>query len=160
VDPEILERLVAALEARGVRYAIVGAVAMNLHGLVRATEIIDFFIAPEAANVDSLKAALKDVFDDPDVEEISTAELIGEYPSVRYTPPEQTFYLDILTRLGEAFTFADLETERKPIGSELATVVTPETLYRMKRVRAPRDTVRLKDKADAEMLRRRFGIQG
>jgi hypothetical protein len=32
-------------------------------------------------------------------------------------------------------------------------VVTPRTLYRMKR-----DTTRLKDRADAEMLKRRFEV--
>jgi len=34
------------------------------------------------------------------------------------------------------------------------TVVTPRTLYRMKR-----DTVRLKDKADAYLIRQRFKIE-
>lgn len=34
------------------------------------------------------------------------------------------------------------------------SVVTPETLYRMKK-----DTVRLRDRADAERLRERFGFE-
>ena len=34
------------------------------------------------------------------------------------------------------------------------SVATPATLYRMKR-----DTVRLKDKADADMLKQRFGLK-
>lgn len=69
-------------------------------------------------------------------------------------PPDGTFHLDILTRLGQAFQFSDLETERVPFDGVTATVVTPRTLYRMKR-----DTARLKDQADAQLLRERFGIE-
>jgi hypothetical protein len=38
---------------------------------------------------------------------------------------------------------------------EVVNVVTPRTLYRMKK-----DTVRAKHRADAEELRRRFGLDG
>jgi hypothetical protein len=41
-----------------------------------------------------------------------------------------------------------------PFGDLTVTVVTPRMLYRMKK-----DTVRLKDRADAEMLRRAFGLE-
>jgi hypothetical protein len=53
-----------------------------------------------------------------------------------------------------AFSFADLETERVPFDGLTATVVTPRMLYKMKK-----DTVRAKDRADAEMLRRQFGLE-
>jgi len=154
VDLDVLKRVIAALESHGVRYAIFGAVAMTLHGLVRTTEDLDVFIAPDAANIDRLREALQHVFDDPHLDEIRAADLLGAYPSVRYVPPDGTLYLDILTRLGEAFTFEDLETERVAFDDLIATVVTPRTLYRMKK-----DTVRLKDRADAEMLRRRFDLE-
>ena len=154
MDFEILKRLIAALEARGVTYAIFGAIAMNLHGLVRATEDLDLFVEPDAANIGRLRQALHDVFDDPEIDQINAADLLGEYPSVRYAPPHSQFYLDILTRLGDAFAFAGLETMRVPFDGLTATVVTPRMLYRMKR-----DTVRLRDRADAEMLRRQFGLE-
>jgi hypothetical protein len=154
VDFEVLKRLIGALEARGVEYAIFGAIAMTLHGLVRTTEDLDVFVAPDAANIQRLRQALMDVFADPHIEEITAADLLGDYPSVRYTPPDGTLYVDILTRLGEAFSFADLETARVPVDGLTATVVTPRMLYRMKR-----GTVRLKDRADAEMLKRRFGLE-
>jgi hypothetical protein len=63
-------------------------------------------------------------------------------------------HIDVLTKLGEAFAFADLQTERVPIGDIMVTVVTPQTLYRMKK-----NTVRLKDRADAELLRQRFALK-
>ena len=154
MDPDILKPLVEALERRGVDYAFFGAVAMNLHGLVRATEDIDLFVAPDAGNIERLRLALDDVFSDPAIAEITSVDLLGEYPSVRYGPPHAEYHLDILTRLGTAFAFADLEIQRVPIDDLTAAVVSPHTLYRMKR-----DTVRLKDKADAALLRDRFGLK-
>lgn len=141
------------MEARGVRYAIFGAVALNLHGLARFTEDLDLFVEPTRDNIAHLKAALQDTFDDPSIDEITADDLLGDYPAVQYVPPDGTFHLDILTRLGDAYRFADLETERVPFDGLTVTVVTPRMLYRMKR-----DTVRLKDKADAQLLRERFGL--
>ena len=153
MDFEILKRILAALEARGVHYAIIGAVALNLHGLARSTEDLDIFVEPEASNIDRLKLALRDAIDDPDIDGITAADLLGEYPAIQYVPPEGAFHLDILTRLGDAFTFADLETERVAYEDLLVTAVTPRMLYRMKR-----DTVRPRDAADAAAIRRRFTV--
>lgn len=153
MDFEILKRVLAAFEARGVRYAIIGAVAMNLHGLARSTEDLDIFVEPEAGNIDRLKLALHDAIDDPDIDDITAADLLGEYPAVQYVPPEGAFRVDILTRLEAAFRFSDLETERVAYEDVMVTAITPRMLYRMKR-----DTVRPKDAADAAALRQRFRI--
>src|SRR4051812_30296359 len=101
MDHDVLTRLLAAFERRQVRYAIFGAIALNLHGVTRATEDLDVFIAPVAENVERLKDALRDVFDDPHISEITSADLLGEYPAVQYVPPEGAFHVDILTRLGD-----------------------------------------------------------
>jgi hypothetical protein len=154
MDEQRLIAVLTALENHGVRYVIFGGIALNLHGLVRATEDIDIFIAAEAQNVDALKAALHSVFDDKSIDEISAEDLLGEYPAVQYVPPDGALHVDVLTRLGESYRFQDLEQQRVPFAGLLVPVVTPRMLYRMKR-----DTVRLKDKADAEMLRRRFGSE-
>jgi len=153
MDFDILKRVLAALEARGVHYAIIGAVALNLHGLARSTEDLDIFVEPEAGNIDRLKLALHDAIDDPDIDDITAADLLGEYPAVQYVPPEGAFRVDILTRLGAAFRFSDLETERVAYEDVMVTAITPRMLYRMKR-----DTVRPKDAADAAALRQRFRI--
>jgi hypothetical protein len=152
MDQERLLAVLRALERHRVRYVIFGAVAVNLHGLARATEDIDLFVAAEAENIDRLRGALRDVFDDPSIEQITAEDLLGDYPAVQYVPPDGTFHIDILTRLGEAYTFETVASERLPFAGLMVPVVTPRVLYQMKK-----DTVRLKDKADAEMLRRRFG---
>jgi hypothetical protein len=133
---------------------VFGAVAINLLGLARATADLDIFIEPIAENVERLKAALQSVFQDPSIEEISAADLMGDYPAVQYVPPAGPFHLDILTRLGEAFHFQDLESIRVDLEGLPVTVASPRTLYRMKK-----GTVRPKDWADAEALRRRFHLE-
>jgi hypothetical protein len=151
VDYERTREVLAALERERVVYVVFGGVALNLQGLARATVDLDLFIAPTAENVERLRTALKSVFADPGIEEITAEDLLGDYPAVQYIPPDEGFHLDILTRLGNAFRFEDLESERVPFAGFTVSVVTPETLYRMKK-----DTVRPRDRADAAMLKQRF----
>jgi hypothetical protein len=154
MDFESVQRVLAAFERERVEYVVFGAVAINLLGLPRATEDLDVFIAPDEANIERLKKALRSVFTDPSIEEIEAQDLLGEYPAVQYVPPEGTFYIDILTRLGEAFRYEDITSLRIDFGGLTVSVATPETLYRMKK-----DTVRPKDWGDAEALRRRFDLK-
>ncbi|MCA1583412.1 MAG: nucleotidyl transferase AbiEii/AbiGii toxin family protein [Acidobacteria bacterium] len=153
MDLAAVKEVLAAFEQEGVRYAIFGAAALNLHGLARFTEDLDLFIEPSAENVERLKRALRRAFDDPSIDEITSADLLGEYPAVQYVPPSGAFHLDLLTRLGDAFAYRDLDIVRLPFDDLTVSVVSPRTLYLMKR-----DTVRLKDRADAELLRERFGL--
>lgn len=154
MELDLTKRVLAALEREGVRYVVFGAVAINLLGLARATEDLDIFVEPQRENIERLKAALQSVFADPSIDEISAEELMGDYPAVQYVPPEGTFHVDILTRLGEAFAFRDLEAIRVDLEGQPVSVASPKTLYRMKK-----DTVRPKDWGDAEALRRRFEIE-
>ena len=101
-------RILASLEREEVDYAVFGGVALNFHGILRATEDLDIFVRPDPENIDRLRRALRSVYDDPSIDEIDTEDLLGEYPAVRYYPPcpegEDGLYLDILTRLGEFAT--------------------------------------------------------
>jgi hypothetical protein len=154
MDYDVTRRVLEALEREGVVYVVIDGVALNLHGLPRATEDLDIFVAPERDNIERLKAALRSVYDDPSIDEITADDLLGEYPAVQYVPPTGDFHIDILTRLGERFDFASLTSERADLDGLAVTVVTPRTLYRMKR-----GTVRLKDRADAERVARRFHLE-
>ena len=155
MNVDLVQQVLAALERERVDYVVFGAVALALHGLPRATEDLDLFIAPDRDNVERLKAALRSVFHDPHIDEISADDLLGDYPAVQYGPPEGPFHIDILTRLGELFDFASLTSERVMFGGVSVRVVTPEMLFEMKR-----GTVRSKDHVDAERIARRFGIKG
>lgn len=72
---------------------------------------------------------------------------------MRYGPPEGDLYLDIVTRLGEAFTWKDLDVESKTVENVNVRVVSPTTLCRMKK-----DTVRPLDHADAAALAREYDL--
>ena len=148
-------RVIASLNEARVEYVIVGGVALNVHGLVRATEDLDLFVRPEPENIERLRSALRTVWADPEIDEITADDLCGDYPAVRYGPPEGTLYLDILTRLGEATLFSDLEVEHKEIEGVRVCVATPKTLYRMKK-----DTVRPIDHVDALALCAAFDLGG
>lgn len=147
-------RILAAFEEEGVRYLVFGGAAMNLHGLPRFTEDLDVFVEPTRENVEAVKRALRRVYDDPSIEEISADDLVGEYPAVQYVPPEGDFHVDILTRLGEAFRFEDLEPDETTLEGVKVRLVSPRTLFRMKK-----DTVRPKDRLDADGLRAKYGFE-
>ncbi|MGK2855842.1 MAG: nucleotidyl transferase AbiEii/AbiGii toxin family protein [Thermoanaerobaculia bacterium] len=154
MDLETTKRVLAALERERVEYVIFGAVALNLQGLARATEDLDIFIAPTTVNVEKLRTALHSVFADPEIDQITADDLLGEYPAVKYVPPAGDWYMDVLTRLGEAWRYADLASTRVDFDGVEVAVVTAETLWRMKR-----NTVRPKDWGDAARLAERFGFR-
>ena len=152
-DEQRLRAIFRALAEQRVEYAVCGAVALGLHGLARATADLDLFLRPDADNVERLKAALRSVIEDPNIDEISAEDLCGAYPAVRYVPPDG-FGLDLLTKLGEAFRYEDLDVEERDYEGVPVRVVTARTLWRMKR-----DTTRPTDRFDAEVLAERFGFR-
>ena len=154
MDRDEIFRVLKAFEASGLEYVLIGAAAMGLHGLVRATEDIDLFIRATPDNVERLRIALRAAYDDPNIDEISTADLLGEYPALRYYPPSGDLYFDVMTRLGEMASFDTVEAETKTVQGIRVPVATPMALYRLKR-----STVRAKDREDAAALRVRFSLK-
>lgn len=148
-------KILAALEREQVAYVLVGSMAMAVHGVVRATRDIDVFVDPSPENVERLQRALRAVFEDPSIAEITAEDLGGDYPAVQYAPPEGDFWIDILARLGERFQWGDLAagSQEVVVDGVVVRVATPRMLHRMKR-----DTVRPQDRLDAAELQRRFAI--
>jgi hypothetical protein len=153
VDRDEILRVLRAFEASGLEYVLIGATAMGFHGLVRATEDLDLFIRPTAANVERLRAALRSSYDgDPHIDEISADDLLGEYPAVRYYPPTGDLYFDVLTRLGDFAQFDTVDAEIKEFDGTRVRVATPAALYRLKK-----GTVRAKDhQVKADMRVQKF----
>ena len=155
MDRDEIIRVLRAFEAAGLEYVLIGATAMGFHGLVRATEDLDIFIRATAENIERLRVALRETYDgDPHVNEISSADLLGEYPAVRYYPPTGDLYFDVLTRLGESASFDTIDAETKEVQGTTVRVATPRALYRMKK-----GTVRVQDQLDAAALRERFNLK-
>ncbi len=143
----------ASLNAEGVEYVLFGGQAVNLHGILRFTDDIDLFVLPTPENVERLRRALRRLWADPSIDEIRSEDLSGDYAVVRYGTPDE-FYIDIVARLGEAFTFADVEAMWVRRGGVRVRIATPRMLYRMKK-----DTVRPLDRADAADLKAKFRIE-
>lgn len=73
---------------------------------------------------------------------------------MQYVPPRGDYWIDILTRLGDAFRFSDITSEDLVVDGVRVHVATPLMLYRMKR-----DTVRAQDRVDAQLLKERFHLE-
>lgn len=154
VDRDEFLSVLRAFESTGLEYVMIGASAMGIHGVVRATEDVDIVVRPTADNIERLRVALRSVYDDPQIDQINTADLLGDYPAVRYYPPDGDLYFDVLTRLGEVASFDAVESEVKTIEGIRVTLATPRALYRLKK-----DTVRPIDRQDAAALRAQFGLE-
>jgi hypothetical protein len=150
---KVLE-FINAMNREGVEYITFGAIALNLHGIVRATTDADFFIKPDVENIERLKRALWSVWNDPSIDEIKAEELIGDYPAIAYGPPDDSFGIDFLTRLGKAYSYDTLPYQVIEYEGIPVRVVTAAKLYEMKR-----NTVRPKDKMDAHWLKEEFGFE-
>ena len=73
-------------------------------------------------------SALREVFDDPAIDEISAADLAGDYPAMQYVPPAGDYWIDILARLGEAYRYENLEAEPLLVEGVRIRVATPRAL--------------------------------
>lgn len=126
MEPDKLFSLLQALDERRADYYVFGGIALNIHGLVRATEDVGLFVRPARQNIERLVAAVKQVFpDDPTVNEILPEDLLGPYPAVRYNSVDGTMSVDIVTHLSETFRFDDLEGESREFQGIRVKVVTP-----------------------------------
>lgn len=145
-------QVIDALEANEVDYILIGGFAMVLHGLPRATQDIDLFIKPVPSNLERFTMALDSVFHDKNIYEITLEEL-NKYSLIRFGTQEG-FYIDIITKIGEAFTFYDLEYELIEFEGHKIKIATINTLYKLKK-----DTIRPIDRADSlfleELVKRR-----
>jgi hypothetical protein len=155
VDRDELLRVLRAFEEQNLEYVLIGATAMGFHGLVRATEDVDLLIRPTTENVERLRQALKATYaDDSNIEDIRTEDLLGDYPAVRYYPTGGDLFFDILTRLGDAARYENVESEVKVVEGVRIRIATPQALYQLKK-----NTVRPIDRQDAAALRERFKLR-
>ncbi len=155
-DPlnEYLE-ILKSFEVNKVEYILIGGLAVILHGMPRFTIDMDVFVKISSQNIENLRKALKTIFkEDKSIDEITPQELT-KYAVIRYGPPEGNYYIDIMTKIGDAFGYEDLEYEIFEIKGVKVRIATAETLLKMKK-----NTIREKDKMDVfflkEKIKKRF----
>ena len=115
-----------------VDYVVGGGFAVILHGLPRLTNDIDFFVSSAKENVEKIKKALLEIFNDESINEIEPTD-IEEYSVIRYVTP-QGFYLDFIGKVGEMFRFSDIKKgiEWIEIENIKVPVCNVETLLELK----------------------------
>ena len=138
--------MLAALLASGARFLVVGAYALAVHGVLRATGDLDVWVLPDPVNAEQVWEALRR-FGAP-VETLDAAPGNLARPGLVLeigVPPRR---IDILTELtGVDFESAWRSRVVHRVGSLEVSFLDRETLIRNKRA-----TGRLQDLADVERL--------
>jgi uncharacterized nucleotidyltransferase DUF6036 len=94
--------LLAAFNARGVEFLIVGAYALAAHGFVRATKDLDVWVKPESSNANRVLAALND-FGAP-LHDLSVDDLA--HPGLIFQIGVDPIRIDVITSI-DGVTFSD-----------------------------------------------------
>lgn len=141
-------RILDDLNGAGVRYVLIGGIALIRHGVVRATRNIDAVFDPDPANVDRIRALVSEwEATRPDGSPIP-GDGIGPDRSIHLSTAMGD--LDLLSEAASGFSFADLldRAETKKVDGVEAPICSLADLVAMKRaVGRERD---LADLADLE----------
>jgi hypothetical protein len=136
--------LLAAFNAQGVEYLVVGAYALAAHGHVRATKDLDVWVRPDAENAKRVLTALQ-AFGAPlhDLTEVDLAT-----PGLIFQIGVPPVRIDVLTAI-DGVEFADAWPTRMltQFASEPVAVLAREHLIKNKRAAG-----RIQDLADVERL--------
>ncbi|HEV8719431.1 MAG TPA: nucleotidyltransferase [Candidatus Binatia bacterium] len=142
------EEFIAALNAHGVRYLVVGAHAVAFHARPRATKDLDILIEPTAANAGKVLAALKDFFGGADL----------GYTVDDLTAPDWIIQLGVapvrIDLLAEILGFSKFEDAWKNrVEAHFGSVPT-HYIGLNDLIHAKQSAGRLQDRADVRVLRR------
>ncbi len=147
MNPDFLDFLRSLLRA-GARFLVVGAHAMAIYGVPRATGDLDIWISPDRENAGKVLTALEEFGAPLGALGISRSDLESADRIIQFgTPPRR---LDLLTRLS-GIDFESAWTRRRlhSTGGLEIPFVSREDLIANKQA-----TGRSKDQVDLELLRR------
>jgi hypothetical protein len=136
--------LLAAFLVAEVEYTVVGGVAVNAHGYVRATNDLDIFIRPTEDNARAAFSAL--IALGVRLEGLTSADLLNDEENLRFGPEED--HIDILSSIGE-MTFDQVwrnRVETLVAGLSVPFISKPDLIENKRQVG------RLRDLADVEEL--------
>jgi hypothetical protein len=136
--------LLAAFAAARVEYAVVGGVAVNAHGYVRATNDLDIFIRPTEENARAAFNALLAL--GVPLDGLQPGDLLDDKENIRFGPEED--HIDILASIGE-MPFDQVwrnRIETQVDGLPVPFISKPDLIENKRQVG------RLRDLADAEEL--------
>lgn len=136
--------LLAAFAAAGVEYAVVGGVAVNAHGYVRATHDLDLFIRPTVENAQAAFQALLQL--GVPLEGLEPGDLLDDEENLRFGPEQD--HIDILASIGD-MSFDQVWQNR--VETNVSGISVP-FISKSDLIENKRQVGRLRDLADAEEL--------
>ncbi len=136
--------LLAAFLEAGVEFAVVGGVAVNVHGYLRATNDLDIFIRPTEENARLAFRALEAV--GAPLTELEPNDLLDDQANLRFGPDED--HIDILSSIGD-MSFDQVWRGRTEISVEGWAV---PFISKADLIANKQQVGRLRDLADAEEL--------
>lgn len=139
------ERVIAQLNAAGVRYVVVGGLAVGAHGVIRATRDLDLVPAPDTSNADLLARALAAIGGRHPIESDLSAKNLTAPRSLKVLTRHGEVH--VLNRMPGTPVFEELERRRIAVEIEpevVAPICSLSHLRQMKRAsERPRDEVDL-----------------
>ncbi len=142
------EKLLALLAERGLRFIVVGGVAVAIQGYVRLTEVVDILIDSAAENIDCILKALAG-YGEGFARELSSADFTEEEGAIRIVEETEQMQIDIYTLMsGKRFAEVLRDADRFEVGGHASAVASKRSLIGWKE-RSPRE----KDRRDAVALR-------
>jgi hypothetical protein len=122
--------LLAAFNARGVEYLVVGAHALAAHGLVRATKDLDVWVRPESENARRVLAALT-AFGAP-LQDLTADDL--SRPGLIFQIGVEPIRIDVITAI-DGVSFEEAWPDRVEAGfaDQRVTVLSQRHLMQNKR---------------------------
>ena len=134
-EQDDLVRLCASLNAEGARYLVVGGMAMNQHGMLRATADIDLLVEGSRENQKRVLTALE-ILPDRAVREVGENDL-DEYTVVRVA---DEIVIDLmLAACGITYDDAANEIEMREIQGVAIPFASAKLLLRTKQTYRDRD---------------------
>lgn len=142
------EEFIAALNAHGVRYLVVGAHAVAFHARPRATKDLDILIEPTVANAQRILTALRNFFGGADLG-YTVEDLINPRWIIQLgIAPVR---IDLLSEISGLPTFE--AAWKKRVNARFGSVET-HYIGLDDLIRAKKETNRAQDRADVRILHR------
>ena len=134
-EQDDLAKLCAALNAEGALYLVVGGMAMNQHGMLRATEDIDLLLEASSENQARVRKALE-ILPDKAVRELRENDL-NDYVVVRVA---DEIVVDLmLSACGVTYDDAAGQIETRQLEGVTIPIASASLLLRMKQTYRERD---------------------
>lgn len=146
-EEDDLIKICAALNSQGSKYIVIGGMAMNQHGMLRATEDIDLLVESSRENQEKVRKALE-VLPDKAVREMAESDL-DSFTVVRVA--DEVVVDLMLAACGITYDEAVNEIEIREVRGVSIPFPSARLLLRMKQ------TYRDKDIADRMFLQHKLG---